>query len=108
MEKYGFVYIWYDKFRKMYYVGSHWGTAEDGYVCSSNRMRDAYRRRPQDFKRKIIAKVTTSKADLLKKEYEYLSLIEEFELGQKYYNMTNNAQLQMRQNGCTPKKHAFR
>ena len=44
MEKYGFVYIWYDKKRKMYYIGSHWGTDDDGYICSSNRMRDAYRR----------------------------------------------------------------
>lgn len=26
MEKYGFVYIWYDRKRKMYYIGSHYGT----------------------------------------------------------------------------------
>ena len=45
-EKYGFIYIWYDNFRKMYYIGRHWGTEDDGYICSSNRMRDAYRRRP--------------------------------------------------------------
>ena len=24
-EKYGFVYIWYDKLKKMYYIGSHCG-----------------------------------------------------------------------------------
>jgi hypothetical protein len=50
MEKYGFVYIWYDRKRKMYYVGSHWGTIEDGYICSSNRMRDAYREDPKILK----------------------------------------------------------
>jgi hypothetical protein len=90
MEKYGFVYIWFDVFRKMYYIGSHWGTENDGYICSSNRMRDAYRRRSIDFKRKIITKVYSSKTDLLKKEYEYLSLIKEEELGKKYYNLTKH------------------
>jgi hypothetical protein len=90
MEKYGFVYIWVDRKRKMYYIGSHWGTEDDGYVCSSNRMRKAYRRRPKDFKRRIIARVYSSKLDLLKKEYEYLSLIESKELGKKYYNLTNH------------------
>ena len=90
MEKYGFVYIWFDVFRKMYYIGSHWGTENDGYICSSNRMRDAYRRRSIDFKRKIITKVYSSKADLLKKEYEYLSFIKEEELGNKYYNLTKH------------------
>lgn len=90
MEKYGFVYIWFDVFRKMYYIGSHWGTENDGYICSSNRMRDAYRRRSIDFKRKIIVKVASSKTDLLKKEYEYLSLIKEEELGKKYYNLTKH------------------
>ena len=90
MEKYGFVYIWFDVYRKMYYIGSHWGTETDGYICSSNRMRDAYRRRSIDFKRKIITKVYSSKTDLLKKEYEYLSLIKEKELGNKYYNLTKH------------------
>lgn len=90
MEKYGFVYIWYDRYRKMFYIGSHWGTENDGYVCSSNRMRDAYRRRPHDFKRRIIAKVVNSKQLLLEKEYYYLSMINSDELGKKYYNLTNH------------------
>lgn len=90
MEKYGFVYIWFDRKRKMYYIGSHWGNEVDGYICSSNRMRDAHRRRPDDFKRKIIARVYNSKSALLQKEYEYLSLIESDELGKKYYNLTNH------------------
>lgn len=90
MEKYGFVYIWYDSWRKMYYIGSHWGRENDGYICSSKRMRDAYRRRPQDFKRKILSRVTFSKQNLLDEEYRYLSMIEESELGRKYYNLTNH------------------
>jgi hypothetical protein len=90
MEKYGFVYIWYDRKHKRYYIGSHWGTENDGYICSSTWMRNAYKYRKEDFKRRIITKVTSSKADLLRKEYEYLSLIKEEELGKKYYNMTNH------------------
>ena len=54
MEKYGFVYIWFDKKHRRYYVGCHWGNEYDGYVCSSSWMNQAYRIRPQDFKRRII------------------------------------------------------
>lgn len=90
MQKYGFVYIWFDRKRKMFYVGSHWGYEHDGYVCSSNRMRDAYRRRPQDFKRKIIKVVNTNRSDLLEEEYKFLSLIPDADLGKKYYNLTNH------------------
>ena len=90
MEKYGFVYIWFDRKHKRYYIGSHWGTEDDGYICSSTWMRNAYKYRPNDFKRKIIARVYDSKSALLQKEYEYLSLIESDELGKKYYNLTNH------------------
>ena len=86
MEKYGFIYLWFDRKRKMYYVGSHWGTIDDGYICSSNRMRDAYRRRPQDFKRRIL-KTNLERSSLLDEEYKWLSLIDPAELGEKYYNL---------------------
>ena len=57
MEKYGFVYIWRDRKHKRYYVGSHWGTETDQYICSSSWMKNAYKRRPQDFKRRVVARV---------------------------------------------------
>ena len=28
MEKTGFIYIWYDRKRKMYYIGCHLGTED--------------------------------------------------------------------------------
>jgi len=87
MEKYGFVYIWYDKKRKMYYIGSHWGTEDDGYICSSNRMRDAYRRRPKDFRRRILKRVYTSRQDLLIEEDSLLKKIKPEEIKIKYYNI---------------------
>lgn len=86
MEKYGFIYLWYDRKRKMYYIGSHWGFVDDGYICSSNRMRDAYRRRPNDFRRRII-KSNVARGLLLDEEHKWLSLIREDELGKKYYNL---------------------
>lgn len=87
-EKYGFVYIWFDSFRKMYYIGCHWGTEDDGYICSSNRMRDAYRRRPHDFKRRIIKRIYTNKQDMFNEEYRILKMIPQCELGRKYYNVS--------------------
>ena len=90
MKKYGFVYIWFDRKHKRYYIGSHWGTEDDGYICSSRWMRKAYKRRPEDFKRKIISKVFTDRKELLDKEFEWLSLIEETELKSKYYNATKH------------------
>ena len=86
MEKYGFVYIWYDKKRKMYYIGCHCGTEDDGYICSSNRMRNAYKRRPGDFRRRIIGKFD-NKIEMLINENEWLTLIGKENLGKKYYNL---------------------
>lgn len=86
-EKYGFVYIWRDRKHKRYYVGSHWGTEHDGYISSSTWMKQAYSKRPSDFKRRIISKILSSKKELLLKEYEWLSLIKKEELGKRYYNL---------------------
>lgn len=87
-EKTGFIYIWFDKKRKMYYIGCHYGTENDGYICSSNRMRDAYRRRPNDFKRRII-KRNIDRNLMLEEEHKWLSLIPDDQLGKKYYNLSN-------------------
>lgn len=89
-EKYGFIYIWLDKKHKRFYIGSHWGLENDGYICSSRWMRKSYKRRKEDFKKRIISRVYTNKADLLLEEYKWLSLIKDEELGKKYYNLTNH------------------
>jgi hypothetical protein len=85
----GFVYIWFDRKHKKFYVGSHWGYPEDRYICSSNWMRNAYKRRPEDFKRRILETVVTTRADLYEREFQWLSQIKEEELGKKYYNLHN-------------------
>jgi len=71
----------------MYYIGSHWGTEDDGYVCSSNRMRDAYRRRPLDFKRRILAKVYSNRKDLLDEEQKWFDRVKNKD---RYYNLNWN------------------
>lgn len=85
-ERLGFVYIWRDSKRNMYYVGSHVGAIDDGYICSSKHMRQAYDRRPSDFKRKILYTQYGTREDLLKEESRWLSMIKEQELKTKYYN----------------------
>lgn len=87
MEKYGFVYIWYDRKHKRYYVGAHWGDINDGYICSSPWMLKAYKRRPKDFKRRIIAKIYTNRKDTFLLEEKYLQLIKPDEIKIRYYNL---------------------
>ena len=85
-EKYGFVYVWMDKKKGRFYVGSHWGHEKDGYVCSSRWMRNAYKRRPGDFKRRIVFR-TIVREDLLPEEGRWLQMIKREELGVRYYNL---------------------
>lgn len=87
MEKYGFVYIWYDNKHKRYYVGCHWGTVDDGYICSSNWMRDAYNRRPRDFKRRIL-KTELSRQEMYIEEQKYFDMIKPEEIKVRYYNLS--------------------
>lgn len=89
MEKYGFVYIWYNIKNKKYYIGCHWGNENDGYICSSVRMNRSYKKYPENFKRKIISRVYTNRKDLFEEENKWLSKIKPEELGKKYYNLVN-------------------
>lgn len=89
--KFGFIYLWYDRKRKRFYIGSHWGTEKDGYICSSKWMRDTYRKRPEDFKRRIIQRMYSRK-DLLVEEERWLQLIKPEEMSgytrtPRYYNL---------------------
>lgn len=85
--KYGFVYIWFDRKHKRYYIGCHWGTTDDSYICSSTWMRDSYRRRPLDFKRRILVNNIPDRKQMFEEEYKWLRLIKQEELGKRYYNL---------------------
>jgi len=82
----GFIYLWRDRKNNRYYIGCHWGLPDDGYICSSDWMRRAYRNRPNDFKRRVLEVVVTTRSDLFLREYAWLSLIKDNELGKRYYN----------------------
>ena len=90
MEAYGFVYLWYDRKHRRWYLGCRWGNESDGYICSSTWMKRAYKRRPQDFVRRIIARIYTDRKDLLKEEHRWLQMIKPEELGKRYYNLRNH------------------
>lgn len=85
--KSGFVYLWYDKKRKKFYLGSHLGLPTDGYTGSNRRFKSAYKSRPESFKRRILEYFDsiTSK-ELLEKEQKWLNLIKPQHLSSKYYN----------------------
>jgi len=100
-EKYGFVYVWYDRQRKRYYVGSHWGNENDRYVCSSTWMKHVYKKNPMLFKRRVVKRIYTSRADLLVEEQRWLDMIKDHELATfnttleqrqtvRYYNFTKS------------------
>lgn len=89
-EKYGFVYIWRDNKKGKYYIGCRWGNENDGYICSSSWMKNTYKRRPDTFKRKILATNILCRKQLLLEEYRWLSMIKEKELGKRYYNLHNH------------------
>lgn len=91
-EKYGFVYIWYDRKHKRYYIGCHWGTEDDGYICSSRWMRKSYKRRPQDFKRRILKNNIYPRSQMYIEEQRYLNMIKISEIKPlnqipRYYNL---------------------
>ena len=90
-EKYGFIYVWFDRKNKKFYVGSHWGTKDDGYICSSTNMRNNYRNRPNDFRRRVVKIIESNRQDLRKEEQRWLDMIKPSEFGFQYYNINSKS-----------------
>lgn len=88
-DYFGFVYIWRDRKHGRFYIGSHMGSANDGYICSSTWMRNAHDRRPQDFKRRIIYwHKEERRSTLLLEERRWLNMVSDGEIKTRYYNRT--------------------
>jgi hypothetical protein len=88
----GFVYIWYDRKNKRYYIGAHWGNIDDDYICSSPWMKKAYINRPRDFKRRILKSNIPTRKEMYDVELKYLQMIKESEIKPntdtpRYYNL---------------------
>lgn len=52
---YGYVYMWCDLQRDMFYIGSHKGSIYDSYTCSSKWCKRAIKQRPHTFKFYLLA-----------------------------------------------------
>lgn len=81
-----FVYCWTDRKTNMLYVGSHKGSTDDGYICSSKYMLVEYNKRPEDFSRQIIAEGSLS--DIRKLEAKILQSVNAA-LNEQFYNRHN-------------------
>lgn len=91
-DYFGFVYLWFDSHRRKFCVGSHYGAVDDGYITSTGWMRKAYKKRPQDFKRRILYHLPVDcKKTLLIAEQKVLSKLRDDELGTRYYNLKKEA-----------------
>lgn len=80
----GFIYLWRDSLRNMYYIGSHEGVPTDSYTSSSRWFNGEYHYRPQDFKRRIL-KISDIE-EIRKLEWDLLARIKDCEYNTKYYN----------------------
>jgi hypothetical protein len=77
-----------DTKKKKFYIGSHKGDINDGYIGSGQYFKYAYTKRPEDFKRRILEFVNFEDLkELHKAEQRWLSMIKNEELGCKYYNL---------------------
>jgi hypothetical protein len=91
-DYFGFVYIWMDRKKKKFCIGSHMGSVDDGYLSSTGWFKQAYRRRPDDFRRRILFWLTSDDQKLLRKvEQMWLDLIPRNQFGKKYYNIKPNS-----------------
>ena len=87
MKYEAFVYCWTDLDSDKLYVGSHKGTIDDGYVCSSKPMMEQYVKRPHRFIRQIVAKGLF--ADVRKLEEVILKSVDA-KNDEQFYNQHNN------------------
>ena len=79
-----FVYIWYDG--KKFYLGVHKGTPDDGYICSSKVVLEEYKKRPENFRRRILAYGTMK--EMVDLEKRLLQNVKEKGKWDKYYNIS--------------------
>lgn len=89
MEKVSFIYEWTNLKDGIKYVGSHYGTFDDGYVSSSNYFNSFYKQSPSSFERKIL-KTFYSREDAFIEETKLLCSVDAAK-NVNYYNLTNQA-----------------
>lgn len=76
----GYVYLWYDTKAKLFYLGGHKGKVEDSYICSNTKMLNAYKKRPETFRFKVLEYVNGDNTALREAEQRWLNMIDDSEL----------------------------
>jgi hypothetical protein len=73
MEYNSFIYLWIDKQKNKFYIGSHFGDINDGYLFGGIDIKSEYSKRPEDFERVILSyHIVKSQTEIRKIEREYL------------------------------------
>ena len=86
-----FIYRWFDEKLKKYYIGSHIGNINDGYLFGGIDIKKEYKKRPTDFKREILSyHLVDNYKDIREIEKVYL-LRYDVENDIFYYNRTNES-----------------
>jgi group I intron endonuclease len=91
--KFGFIYLWKDTKNNKFYLGSHQGRLDDGYIGSgSPHFKNTYAKRPETFRRRILETLNFEVHKELRVREEYwLAMVKTEELGNKYYNLKRYA-----------------
>jgi len=96
----GYVYLWFDTKARFFYIGGHFGSLHDSYVCSSRIMLRAYKQRPQTFKFRVLEYTYGTTKSLRETEQRWLNMIKDHELMLseniknktcRYYNVKKNS-----------------
>tara|TARA_Y100001938_G_scaffold138_1_gene225 strand:- start:65 stop:916 length:852 start_codon:yes stop_codon:yes gene_type:complete len=86
-----FVYLWFDKRDYKFYLGYSQGKKKS-YICSSKYMLAEYKKRPNDFKRRILKKGDLN--EMITLENKLLNM-RKHHFGARYYNQIANFPLGM-------------
>lgn len=91
-DYYGFVYKWVNQRNNKYYIGSHFGSTDDGYIGSGIWFRRAYEKEPENFTRTILEYLLIDDHEqLLNIEQKYLMEVCEVGNKDKCYNISRSA-----------------
>jgi hypothetical protein len=86
-----FIYQWFDRKLNKFYIGSHYGHINDGYLFGGIDIKKEYKKRPNDFEREIISYHLVSEYYEIR-EIEKSYLIKyDVENNDMFYNRTNES-----------------
>ena len=92
MESYNsFIYLWVDNLKNRFYIGSHYGKIDDGYLFGGIDIKYEYKLRPNDFERMILSyHIVNNPSEIRLIEKEYL-IRYDVENNNNFYNRTNES-----------------